>query len=75
MMTELQAQITAACEIDTDTVWRDVAESIAAAADMGRTVQWKTACAWPLEQIQADSTVEPRWAVLQGTVWLAHANS
>jgi ribosome biogenesis SPOUT family RNA methylase Rps3 len=50
-----------------------IAGILADAAKLGRTEEWKSACAFAVLQVEAGHDVE--WAVLQGSIYMAHANS
>lgn len=73
-MTDLGVAITAACElplVPQVIAFVELAELMDAASCLGRTDRWTAACGWA----KANAVRDPKWAVLQASVWLAHANS
>jgi hypothetical protein len=56
-----------------------VAVAMSQGTHLGRTARWKNACQWAVIEIgQADQKGQldasfARWAVVQGSVWMAHA--
>jgi len=56
-----------------------VAVAMSQGTHLGRTLRWKNACQWAVIEIgQADAKGQldasfARWAVVQGSVWMAHA--
>lgn len=57
-----------------------VADAMAKGADLGRTDRWKNACRWAINEItnrtasgEVVDAATARWAVVQGSVWMAHA--
>lgn len=57
-----------------------VADAMAKGVDLGRTDRWKDACRWAINEITSRTAAgedvdanTARWAVVQASVWMAHA--
>jgi hypothetical protein len=55
--------------------WEDLAYLVMEASRLGRTDRWIGAAYWAWKMLETGETTDAKWAVLQGSVWLAHANA